>query len=135
MRPVSSRRMQEARRLLWRVAQENVKDFSEATRRAVYERCRYRCENCGAHGVELHHLKARWALTKAEIEYFGDGGGDMNCVALCSTCHAKAHLGEYPHYRTPSWAWIGTTGLDAVSLNEAYGDLEYDRTAGLIRRI
>lgn len=40
------------------------------------------CEICGAKPAEAHHLRTR-----------GAGGGDLpsNLLALCRTCHSRAH--------------------------------------------
>ena len=40
------------------------------------------CENCCSKSVDIHHLKFKSLGGKDEIE---------NLIALCRTCHEKAH--------------------------------------------
>lgn len=58
-------------------------------RRAVLERCRRRCEDCGAPGrLEVHHVRP-----------LSDGGAPLdldNVRALCRRCHFRAEPCRQP---------------------------------------
>lgn len=64
-----------------------------ATREWALERSRRRCEECGARGVDVHHLT--YDRVGAELP------GDL--IVLCRRCHDYAHAEPLPP-QPPMWA-------------------------------
>ena len=60
-------------------------DYDEATGYHDY----IDCEVCKNQAVDIHHIKFKSHGGKDEIN---------NLIALCRTCHEKAHSGELPKY-------------------------------------
>ena len=62
----------------------------QLARRRTLRRAGYRCEACGTPGyLEVHHIKP--------LHKGGDAFDMTNLMALCKTCHLKAH----GHDKTP----------------------------------
>jgi len=49
------------------------------------------CEVCGAVAIDIHHVLGRWKFGKKQK---GEQDDVTNLVALCRSCHDKAH-GDY----------------------------------------
>lgn len=62
-------------------------NFSEKTKKAIFERDNYECVKCGSHHLEHtpHHVIYRSQL----------GNGSMrNGVTICRSCHEWAHMSK-----------------------------------------
>ena len=56
--------------------------FSNKVKQQIYERDNGLCQQCGALGTEIHHVKFRSQ---------GGRGVYSNGVLLCRSCHRKVH--------------------------------------------
>ena len=72
----------------------------EETRRAVWERCKGRCEYCGKKAIDPHH-----------IIYRSQGGSneEENLIALCRKCHddikIRQKIAENPNKYIGIYPW------------------------------
>ena len=105
----------------------NPKNFTEEQAIEICLRQNQKCAICGkraSHITEegdivwignVHHIKPKSALTKAEIDELGPGGSTLNGVLVCqSPCHDFIHAMDprYAKYRTKSWQKVGETEAD-----------------------
>lgn len=56
--------------------------FSHKVKQQIYERDNGQCQQCGAPGTQIHHVKFRSQ---------GGRGVYSNGVLLCHSCHRKVH--------------------------------------------
>jgi len=100
----------------------NRKNFTEEQALEIWTRQQWRCagpgcgKRCGSASQmhQIHHIKYKSRMTKADLDEWGTAGSVTNGVGLCQTCHDKTHSGdhEYGAFRTPGYADIGTTEAD-----------------------